>query len=166
MSEAVKSQDLIFIDLEASGLSASSWPIEIGWVSFEGAAKSILIKPHESWPLTAWDPSAEALHGISLDKLSQKGRTCPEVCELVNADLRGKTVYSDAPDWDSFWLMRAFRACEMKPSFIVADFLSLFPSGLTPEAIAKAEAISPRAHRAAADAEHLRTLYNMALDAH
>lgn len=161
MPDANTTEDLVFIDLEASGLSASSWPIEVGWASLNGLTASYLIKPHNSWPLSAWSETAQTLHGITLEELAQKGRDCSDVCSLINAALEGKTVYSDAPDWDSFWLMRAFRACEVKPRFFVGDFSTLFDHAPDRKTIQKADDLSPRSHRAAADAKNLRTLYTL-----
>jgi len=156
---------IAFIDLEASGLSANSWPIEIGWVVNDHEAQSILLKPEPNWPLSAWDYSAEKLHGISQKRLAQDGINCAQACKLVNDALEETDVYSDAPDWDGFWLLRAFHAAGTKPSFKLKDYSKLILSILPEDRNAlfrQADAISPRTHRAAADAKHLRTLYKLA----
>ena len=106
-----------FIDLEATGLSADSWPIEIGWAFQDGDAAATLIKPDDAWPEKAWSADAEALHGIGLDLLNAEGRACADVCDMANDALAGRDVYSDAPDWDGFWLMRLFKAGRSEDAF-------------------------------------------------
>lgn len=67
------SQDIIFIDLEASGLSADSWPVELGicWLDERQKLRtaSKLIKPHASWPMEAWSIRSQRVHKISLEEL-------------------------------------------------------------------------------------------------
>lgn len=157
-------EDIAFIDLEASGLSARSWPIEVGWCFQRGAAKAMLIRPHEDWSMADWSSDAEALHGVSHDQLVKQGAGAKEVCEKLNADLAGKLVYSDAPDWDGFWLYRLFQAVSIRQRFLVHDLARLFraaPPEKLDRYIAEAQKKAPRSHRAAADALHLRALHQL-----
>lgn len=159
------SRKLAFIDLEASGLSANSWPIEIGWAFPDGPPQSVLLRPDETWPLSAWDPSAQALHGISRDHLQHNGVSCLKACQHLNQTLHGVEVYSDAPDWDGFWLMRAFHSAHIKPQFTLLDYGKLMApltTGREAHLFKIADTLAPRTHRAADDAGHLRTLYNLA----
>ena len=157
-------KDVAFIDLEASGLSARSWPIEAGWCFAGGAAKAMLIRPHESWSLEDWNPVAEALHGVSYDTLVKEGVPAGEVCEKLNGALAGKLVFSDAPDWDGFWLYRLFQAAKMRQRFIVSDFSSILRAA-PPEKLdaymEEAERRAPRMHRAIPDVLHMRALYEL-----
>lgn len=159
-------KDVAFIDLEASGLSARSWPIEVGWCFASGAPQAMLIQPDASWSLDDWDEQAEALHGVAYDALQHEGLSPGEVCEKLNAALAGKVVFSDAPDWDGFWLYRLFQAAKARQRFVVSDFSSIF-HGAAPEmvdrCIAEADRVAPRLHRAIPDVLHMRTLYQLAI---
>ncbi len=158
-------KDVAFIDLEASGLSARSWPIEVGWCFAGGAPKAMLIQPDEAWSLDDWNPAAEALHGIAYDDLMKEGVAADKVCERLNNALAGKLVFSDAPDWDGFWLYRLFQAAKKRQRFIVSDFSSIFRSAPPEDVdryIAEAERVAPRTHRAIPDVLHMRALYELA----
>jgi hypothetical protein len=156
---------IAFIDLEASGLGTASWPIEVGWCFTTGRPDAILIKPDEDWAEEAWDPAAEILHGISRKKLARSGKSPGEVCARVNQALAGARVYSDAPDWDGFWLYRLFSAVKMRQAFKLLDFADLFDL-VSPEAFAQAkeqaQAKAPHRHRARDDVLHMRLLYEFA----
>ena len=86
----------------------------------------------------------------------------------MNAALAGVDVYSDAPDWDGFWLLRLFDAADLKPQFALSDFGRLMRplvGGREQVLFGSVDAVAPRRHRAAADALHLKTLYELARDA-
>ena len=154
-----------FIDLEASGLSASSWPIEVGWAFEYGPPRSFLIRPDDAWSEAAWSIEAERLHGVTRADLARDGATARDVAEALNAALGGVTVWSDAPDWDGFWLFRLFQAAQIKQQFALSDFGKLMRplAGAREEAaLRRAAQISPRRHRAGPDAKHLQTIYTLA----
>ena len=172
MSTGQGSQDrrgsVAFIDVEASGLGPYSWPIEVGWAFHEEAPRSVLIRPFEGWPMQAWEKSAESLHKISPDKLLAEGRDVLDVALGLNAALGQATVYSDAPDYDSFWLFRLYDAAGVQPNYRLADLADL----LTPlwwdepkALVARAAEVAPATHRAAADVRHLQAMYEIALGA-
>ena len=168
-SPAPATSAIAFVDLEASGLNAQSWPIEAGWVHADGAEPvSILIKPAEDWKETGWDRQAAGLHGISREQLQREGVDLVTACRRLNAVFAGCTVYSDAPDWDSFWLYRLFTSARMRQSFQLsnfADFVRPLMVGREDAILDEAEKLAPRRHRAGADARHLQTIYQLALDA-
>lgn len=154
-----------FIDLEASGLSPVSWPIEVGWCLEGGEPEAHLIQPALDWPREAWDAQAEALHGIALASLAETGRPAREVCERLNESLNGALVFSDAPDWDGFWLYRLFAAGGVRQRFKLAYFGDVF-DGMTADdvdaLIATAAKTAPHRHRAREDVLHMRTVYELA----
>lgn len=157
--------NLAFIDLEASGLSARSWPIEVGWCFAGSGPQAMLIKPPEEWSLDEWSTDAEALHGVSHKTILKKGIEPKKVCESLNAALTGKVVYSDAPDWDGFWLYRLFQAAKLRQTFKLSDLSTLFratPPDIMDAVLLEAAQRAPRKHRAAADVVHMRTLYELA----
>jgi len=161
----VTADRVAFIDFEASGLSPKSWPVEIGWAFADGDPVAHLIRPDESWPVAAWDPAAETLHGLSQKILHKKGEEPGKICEIANQALAGFDVYSDAPDWDGFWLYRLFNVARVKPAFVLRDFTSVMGEIAVDRQKALfeiAQRSAPRRHRAADDARHLQTLFNLA----
>ena len=126
----------------------------------------MLIQPADNWPDDAWDPSAEALHGLARRKLERAGLAPEAVCEAMNAALSGAAVYSDAPDWDGFWLYRLYETARAKQSFRLLNFADLFedvPAERFLEAKARADKKAPHRHRARADVLHMRALYRFAV---
>lgn len=156
---------IAFIDVEASGLGSHSWPVEIGWAIEAGAPTSWLVRPHASWSPDAWDPRAEALHGLSRERLDREGVDPRDIAARLNRELAACAVYSDAPDWDGFWLFRLFAAVGVRQQFAVHDFARLAPALAAEEGaalLAEANRLSPRSHRAGDDVKHLQTLYRLA----
>jgi len=159
---------IAFIDLEASGLGPQSWPIEVGWCLPEGAAHAFLIRPDDEWPRDQWDDQAEALHGIAYRELEKSGAPVRDVCNWLNKALGGKTVYSDAPDWDGFWLLRLFQAGDVRQQFALFDFGAFLRklAGVEVRKISdRANAVHPHRHRASDDVRHMRAVYELALSA-
>ena len=157
-----------FVDVEASGLGPYSWPIEVGWGFHGQPARSVLIKPAEAWSMRAWEKSAESLHRIPPDRLLTEGRDPLDVALGLNAALGQATVYSDAPDYDSFWLFRLYDAAGVRPNYRLADLGDLLRpvwKGDPDDLVRQASATAPHTHRAADDVRHLQVMYEIALDA-
>ena len=114
-----------FIDIEASGFAANSYPIEIGLVLPDGALFCTLIRPESDW--THWDASAEAVHGITREVLHEHGRTALEVAADWNRLLHGMTVYTDSWYHDYNWLARLYDAAGCSPKFRLEDVLRVLP---------------------------------------
>lgn len=109
---------MICIDLEASGLAAESYPIEIAWACVETDRRdSFLIDPESAPGWTYWDEYAEELHGIEPELLQREGIPVTQACRRLNQALEGEQVISDAFEYDSFWLNRLYQAAGMKPEF-------------------------------------------------
>lgn len=156
-----------FIDLEASGLGSKSWPVEVAWGFVDGPPRSLLIRPDAAWPDEAWDKGAEALHGLTRVALRREGSDVREVCRTLNRALGRAEVYSDAPDWDAFWLIRLFSAGGVRQEFSILDYARLIgelAGTRTGELQERAGRLAPRRHRAAADVAHLQTLYRLAAE--
>ena len=116
----------IVIDIEASGLSKDSYPIEIAWLDVNGNKDSFLIKPAENW--LYWDDYAEqCIHKITRDELQQKGCTHLQAANRLNKALSEKTVYSDVARWDKFWLKQLYDKADIAMAFTCADIYSLLP---------------------------------------
>ncbi|MBN1006865.1 exonuclease domain-containing protein [Amphritea pacifica] len=145
--------DLWILDIEASGLSPVSYPIEIGLVNAEQEYQT-LIRPEESW--VHWSPKAHELHGLSRQHLFDKGQRAERVAQALNRLLLSETVYSDHQDWDSFWISRLFDAVSVEQKFHVADLNTLLVGNNMNTFVTRFDALSHasghRAHRALNDA--------------
>jgi len=147
-----------FIDLEASGFGARSYPIEVGLVMPGGETYCTLIVPEPDWH--HWDASAEKVHGIAREVLLQHGRPTQEVAKELNRRLQGLTMYSDAWYHDYNWLSRLFDAADASPKFKLEDLRQL----LNPHELAQWDAMKAQViqdlqlsrHRASNDARVLQ----------
>lgn len=101
---------MYILDIEASGLGPDSYPIEIAWCSLDGEQSwSALINPETAENWDDWDDYAEsAIHGISRDQLRREGSDAVAVARELEKRLGGEEVFSDAVDFDDFWLRRIF----------------------------------------------------------
>lgn len=115
------------IDLEASGLSTQSFPIEVGIYvpdSFETIEESWLIKPEPEWlEHRIWDEKSAKVHNISIDMLKNEGVDGHIVCSKLNSLLSGTTIYSDAPDFDEMWLKIMFNHFKIDMHFDIDHVL-------------------------------------------
>lgn len=100
--------DVICIDFEASCLpsvDAESYPIEVG-IAFVtgGASRSWLIRPIDEWRRVGfWDPAAERLHGLTIDRLERDGVDVAVVRQELADAVGGCTIVSDYPPADAKW---------------------------------------------------------------
>jgi hypothetical protein len=111
------------LDVEASGFGRRSYPIEVGCVLPDGKSFCSLIRPEPEW--THWDPQAEELHHISRELVCDKGRSALEVAQMLNAQLRGQTVYSDGWANDFTWISALFDVADLSPYFKLENMRSL-----------------------------------------
>ena len=159
---------IAFIDLEASGLGSMSWPAEVGWCFEGGKPEAHLIAPAPEWSEEAWSKEAEALHGLSIDKLKKSGKPIRDICKKLNAALGEAQVYSDAPDWDSYWLYRLFSSGGVRQQFTLKYFGDLL-GGVSKEEIKaimnRASEIAPHTHRAREDVLHMKAIFELAAKA-
>lgn len=117
-------EDVLILDLEASGLGPGSWPVEVGiaWVEAgEVRSWSSLIRPEPDWDRDAWDPMAEEIHGIPLSALMDASPAWAVAEELLRR-VAGRPVYSDAPDFDLKWVRRLLDASPAQAGIRVLDF--------------------------------------------
>lgn len=92
----------VFLDFEASSLAEESYPIEIGWAAEDGSSEAHLIRPAPAW--TDWDPVAEAVHGLSRERLRRTGEPHDEVARHVLEALGPHELFATAPSWDGKWM--------------------------------------------------------------
>jgi hypothetical protein len=164
-----------FLDFEASSLAMESYPIEVAWSLEDGSIESHLISPASVVDWTDWDAEAEKVHGIPRDEIIAHGKPPAWVCQRMNEQLAGKTLYTDAPRFDGRWLARLFEACSMEPRFDIDDSDNLIlrilcrdtsdvAYGLVKLWQLKQDArrLAPGRHRAAWDVEYLIRLWELA----
>jgi hypothetical protein len=166
----------VFYDCEASCIGGL--PIEIGWAFIDTStgeiqSESHLVKPPLHWDMQpVWDPDAEKLHGISLEQLHAQGRPPFEVARRMNEVLSGRELFSDAPADDERWLRIIFDEAGLDPAFTIrrtyAHMLIArlamklgWDSASYEAAKSEADRISPKMHRAEADARHWAVLWRM-----
>ena len=159
-----------FLDIEASGLGNTSYPIEIAWNNSNGEILKRLIKPSSDW--TSWDPEAECIHGITREEIEQDGISVDDMCSLIKESLTGITVYSDAPELERFWLNRLFQESEDINCPILTLGVSKIPTikeicyerGLYDKFKNQAVDEVGIIHRADADVRILMSVFQQALD--
>jgi hypothetical protein len=113
----------VVIDFEASGFGSDSYPIEVGYIRPDGQRFCALIRPEQSW--SHWDRRAEAVHGLRRELLEARGLSAAETCALLDRELNGQTVYSDAWNYDLVWLHRLYDAVGRAPAFQMESILNL-----------------------------------------
>lgn len=99
---------IVFIDFEASSLSKTSFPIEVGWVFEDGQSFSCLIRSAPDWD--DWSEEAEAIHRISREDLRREGTAVETVAQKMLDMLAGHDLFASAPSWDGKWLSVLLRA--------------------------------------------------------
>jgi len=148
----------IILDIEASGLGAGSYPIEIGVALPDGESYCSLVRPEPDWQ--HWDAGAEATHGIPREVPVSRGRPAAEVAEALNRLLAGKVAYSDGWSNDYSWLSLLFDAARTVPRFRLDNLRALLSEDEAARWHAtKDEVISelrPVRHRASSDARVLQ----------
>lgn len=151
----------VFIDVEASGFGAGSYPIEVGCALDDASTRCYLIQPMPDW--TGWDESAEAVHRISRDLLKQRGRDPLEVARELNVLLGGRKVYSDAWGQDMSWLGRLYEACGICQRFALGSVRELLSDAQAAcwhqTKCAVLEELNLTRHRASSDALVLQTTF-------
>lgn len=154
---------LAFIDIEASGLTEHSYPLEVGWAVLGGTSGALLVQPAPDWSHDEWDELAEAKHGISWAVLIEHGKPLEQVVARLNLELPvGTLALTDAFEWDGFWLSRLFELSGQVQSFQLGDYwrsLAMVADRGRFEQARQAYAHGPRKHRAGDDALELRTFW-------
>jgi len=120
----------LFIDFEASSLNVDSYPIEVAWSVENGSIESHVINPYsvDSW--TDWEPAAQEIHGLSKQRLLEEGREPAWVARRMNEVLAGKTLLTNAYEFDLDWRETLFKAANEKMDFKFGDVWSVMGRNL------------------------------------
>jgi hypothetical protein len=154
--------DIIFVDIEASGLHFDSYPIEIA-LRINQKTHSWLIKPEPNWHY--WSSEAEALHRISLRYLLENGLPARQVATEINFILNETEgiIYSDAAEWDWDWMKVLFDSVKISPCFIVLpvqDLMDEMQQKLFIKAFKElANSVDFQVHRASDDVKMIEKAY-------
>jgi len=123
----VKLDEFIILDVEASGLGHSSYPVEVAFASSSGEQADFLINPTTEWlEKGEWDKNAETLHGLSQQTLLFTGSCIVNVAQQLNKYLCGKLVLCNDLAFDGFWLTQLFKAANTSVTFHLMDLSALF----------------------------------------
>lgn len=154
----------IAIDFEASCLPhyGRSFPIEVGIASSLGWSQSWLIKPHASWAGWQWASEAEALHGLTRERLEREGVPVDQVAQMLRAAVGDAELMADS-HYDDGWCRTLFAAAgqgDHVPVNCLADlraFHDIEPARLM-HALAQCDRQRLNKHRAEDDARWLASL--------
>ena len=155
---------LVNLDFEGSCYPSEgkSFPIEVAACRLsDGEARAWLIRPHADWEDWTWNPQAEAVHGLSRDRLEREGVEPRRVLVELTGFVAGLEPVSDSES-DAHWLKVLADAAGLEPPFEIgssAHVLKLMgidgqtqDHPLWQEADRLATERHPRAHRAEPDA--------------
>jgi len=152
---------MAIIDFEASCLPEDhfSYPIEVALAKVDGPSRTWLIRPSPRWQYWDWCEDAEALHGISRERLQCEGLPVAQVLAELTAEVEGCTVYADS-DLDAYWLETLAVAAGKPVPFPIRYLGELFQQrGLRRQDVLSALDIAreqmPIEHIARADARRL-----------
>lgn len=119
--------DILILDVEASGLTNESYPIEIGICEPNKDPLSWLLQPLPHWSF--WDSYAEEhIHHISRNQLFEKGKNAKSVANQLNSLFHGKILFADSEDMDLFWINRLYSDCGVNRDFDIQFLGTLFNS--------------------------------------
>ncbi len=112
------------LDFEASSLSEKSWPIEVGisWIA-DGEVQtwSSLIQPDPTWDISDWSPQSEAVHNIPFLSLKTAPKTDRVAMDLIEK-ATGRTLISDAPPFEQYWLEKLLGMDAEAPPHVIEDY--------------------------------------------
>jgi DNA polymerase III alpha subunit (gram-positive type) len=147
----LKLNNLVVIDVEASGFGVSSFPIEVAIAHIDGRfSDSFLINPETAKGWHHWDKEAEKIHGIQRLTLVKEGISVHEAAERLNSWLSEHHVVSDNARFDQEWLDELFREANNVAYFTVDSLQEDAGSELV-QSMQNIQKIKKRKHRALDD---------------
>lgn len=159
---------ILTIDFEASCLPrhGRSFPIEVG-IAGPAIVRCWLIQPGEDWADWDWTDEAQALHGLSRDRIAREGQPAQAVIGELAALVAGHRVVADSV-LDQYWLETLAMVARVPVPFAIDHVAMLLDERHIGEsaimaAVAFADANHPARHRAACDAQWLQAVIAHAL---
>lgn len=155
---------ILAIDFEASCLPrhGRSYPIEVGIADRGGAVRSWLIRPAAQWEGWTWTEEAQALHGLTRDRLFDEGRSVTQVAAELNDAIAGHRLVADS-EIDGYWMRTLMAAAEVDSAPAIERIVTLVGQlDLPDEEVRACAALVERQafprHRAGDDARWLAAL--------
>jgi hypothetical protein len=121
-----RSVPVLAIDFEASCLPrhGRSYPIEVGIADDNGTARSWLIRPVAEWKGWTWTEEAEAMHGLTRQRLFDEGQLVTAVAsELIEATA-GCRLIADS-ELDDYWMRTLMTAASISPAPAIGHIVTL-----------------------------------------
>lgn len=88
---------VLFLAVQPSALDG--YPVEVAWAGADlGAGESWLVKPPAAWADLPWEPEAEALHGLTPERLEDEGVEPRRIAARLVEDLAGCIVACENAD--------------------------------------------------------------------
>jgi hypothetical protein len=154
-------RSIMTIDFEASCLPkhGRSFPIEVGVSDLAGTSRSWLIRPHDRWRDWGWTEEAQAMHGLTRDRLEAEGEPPQDVLTELSVAVRGRQVVADS-DLDIEWLKTLAAAVHRPLSFKIDHVAVLLDAWnvsaeRAADAMRAADRLTTVRHRAGPDARWL-----------
>jgi len=155
------SNSIATLDIEASGIHADAYPIEIGVSLPNGDSWCSLIQPVHGW--IHWNDQSEQIHGISREELFISGKTPLQVAKKLNSFLGESIAYSDCWVLDNPWLIKLYEQAGIKQTFSLLDMMHIMTEEnyncLVETKHKVALELDLQRHRATNDARVLRLAY-------
>lgn len=120
---------VLFLDIKASAVDG--WPVEIAWAAADlQAGESWLVRPVAEWDDLPWSAEAEALHGLTPERLEADGTDPRRIAARLSEDLAGCRVVCEAPEAVRGWLQALFDQSPLPQPPHVTGSASLRPPPL------------------------------------
>lgn len=163
---------LRFLDLESTGLTVGSLPIEFGVCGLDLKPRSFLINCAPDTLSKEWSLDAEMLHKISITEIRMNGLDRAEAIDRAWQELVDTVVISDNAEHDQAWLSmlsREFDKIAVLPSqlfYAKEKTEAETRSGETEvfQAIRRIREMYPHLHRASPDSLRLAAEFKVLLD--
>ena len=114
-------KELCIIDVEATGLSPDSHPIEVAFLTISGYSIEFLINPNTVEHWTHWDYNAQDIHNISRETCIREGISVWDAATKLNSQLNGCLAISDAAGHDLMWIDQIFEESGIERLFSILD---------------------------------------------
>ena len=93
-----------------------------------------------------------------IEVLFNEGISCYDAANFLNNQLRGLTLFSDAVDFENFWLNKLFSVAQCDKLFDVESIYDLSFNHKTYKEIKEKMSVSVITHRAENDANLIRSI--------
>lgn len=98
---------VLFLSVQSSAIDG--YPVEIAWAAADlQSGEAWLVKPAPAWDDLPWSQEAEALHGLTPERLEADGVEPRRICARLMEDLAGCVVACEHAELVRGWLRMLF----------------------------------------------------------